>query len=125
MTKIIIEGVHPDKMRLMAYHQEGCGDWFFDANGDLRIQIACSGDMNPWDDEGSFLIALHELVEARLCFKDCVTQGAVDNFDSTFDGEGEPGDDASAPYQKQHRAAMMIEHMMAIFLGKWDYGTVK
>ena len=125
MTKIIIEGVPSGKMRLQAYCDPLSGDWFWDEKGYLHIQVACDGDLNPWDDEQSFLIALHELVEARLCFKAGVTQGAVDCFDKAFTGEGEPGDDPAAPYQTQHRSAMLVEHLMAMFLGKWDYGVVE
>jgi hypothetical protein len=122
-TRIIIEAVPPEKMRLESYREVGCGDWFVDPEtGDIRIVIA---GPDVWDDEKTFLIALHELVEARLCTKDGVTQGAVDTFDANFTGDGEPGDDPKAPYQRQHRAAMMIEHMMALFFGRWSYGKVE
>ena len=122
MTRIIIEAVPPDQMRLAAYHEEGCGDWYFCPHtGDLHIKVA---GVDVWDQEDVFLIALHEMIEARLCFKAGVTQGAVDSFDAAFTGEGEPGDDPAAPYRKQHRAAMLIEHATALFMGKWDYGSV-
>lgn len=123
MTRIIIEALPPEQMRLDAYKEIGCGDWFVNkANGDIHIRVA---GPDVWDHEESFLVALHELIEARLCAKAGVVQGAVDAFDEKFTGEGEPGDDPAAPYQKQHRAACMIEHMTAIFLGKWDYGEVR
>lgn len=123
MTRIIIEALPPDQMRLDAYKEEGCGDWFVNkANGDIHIRVA---GPDVWDHEESFLIALHELIEARLCFKVGVTQGAVDAFDQAFTGEREPGDDASAPYQRQHRQACMIEHTMALFFGRFDYGEVR
>ena len=118
-------------MRLEAYREEDCGDWYFcPATGDLHIKVAGA---DVWDQEEKILIALHELIEARLCFRDGVSQGAVDAFDAQYetdrrDGllheEGEPGDDRLAPYRVQHRKAMLIEHMMALFLGKTDYGTV-
>lgn len=122
MTRIIIEALPPDKMRLEAYRETGCGDWFWDREGNLHIQVA---GPDVWDHEDSFLIALHEMVEARLCFKSGVTQGAVDSFDATFTGGGEPGEHKDAPYRKQHRAAGMIEHLFAIFLGRYDYGEVR
>lgn len=110
-------------MRLAAYRQPGCGDWYFDtSNGDLHVKV-CGPDV--FDHDETFLLALHELIEAKLCFNAGVTQGAVDHFDSKFEGDGEPGDDPKAPYQRQHRAAMLIEHQMAIFLGKWDHGSVE
>lgn len=123
MTKIVIEAIPPSEMRLEAYREAGCGDWHWDAEGNLHIQIASVTDV--WDDEVVFLVALHELIEARLCFKSGVTQEDVDAFDATFKGDGEPGDAENSPYRKQHRVAGMIEHLMAIFLGKWDYGEVR
>jgi hypothetical protein len=87
VTKIIIEAVKPAQMRLEAYREEGCGDWAWDAEGNLHIQIASVTDV--WDDEAVFLVALHELIEARLCFKSGITQGEVDAFDATFKGDGE------------------------------------
>lgn len=122
MTRIIIEAVPPGQMRLDAYKEEGCGDWYFDKAGDLHIVVAGTDAL---DQDEVFLIALHELIEAKLCLNAGVTQGAVDVFDAAFKGEGEPGDDPAAPYQRQHRAACILEHQMAIFLGKWDYGEVR
>jgi hypothetical protein len=122
-TRIIIEAVPPDEMRLPAYRQEGFGDWYVEpGTGDIRIKIAAA---DVWDQEEAFLVALHELIEARLCSKSGVVQGAVDNFDAAFTGEGEPGDDPAAPYRVQHRQACMVEHMMALFLGITDYGRVE
>lgn len=122
MTRIIIEAVSPQDMRLDAYKEDGFGDWFFDKEGDLHIQVAGTHLMER---DEVFLIALHELVEAKLCFNSGVTQNAVDHFDASFAGEAEPGDDPRSPYQKQHRAACLLEHQMAIFLGRWDYGEVR
>lgn len=123
MTRIVIECVPPDKMRLPAYREAGCGDWFRDPKtGDIHIQVAGG---NVWEDEESFLIALHELIEARLCVKAGVMQEMVDAFDAAFTGDGEPGDDPGAPYRAQHRHAMLIEHLMAMFLGRTDYGEIR
>jgi hypothetical protein len=123
VTRIIIEAMPPVHMRLDAYKAEGCGDWFVDKNnGDIHIRVA---GPDVWDHEESFLVALHELIEARLCFKAGVTQGAVDAFDAAFKGDGEPGDQPDAPYQHQHRQACMIEHTMALFFGRFDYGEVR
>ena len=123
MTRIIIECVPPEAMRLAAYHELGCGDWYFCPNtGDVHIKVAGA---DVWDEEDNFLVALHELVEARLAFKAGVTEAAVDAFDFTFSGDGEPGDHPEAPYREQHRRAMLIEHLMANFLGKADYGRVE
>ena len=123
-TRIIIEAVEPGNMRLPSYREVGCGDWWVDPeNGDIRIQVASTTDI--WDDEETFLVALHELIEARLCAKAGIVQGAVDAFDEAFTGDGEPGDSPLSPYQHQHRQAMLLEHQMALFLGIWNYGEVR
>lgn len=123
MTRIIIEALPPDQMRLDAYKEEGCGDWFRDVDGDVHIQVASTADI--WENEATFLVGLHEMVEARLCHQARVTEAEVDAFDAAFTGEDQPGDHPDAPYQRQHRSAMVIEHMMAIFLNIWNWGTVE
>ncbi|HXJ61903.1 MAG TPA: hypothetical protein VNU68_35135 [Verrucomicrobiae bacterium] len=123
MSRIIIEAVPADKMRLDAYKFPECGDWYFDpSNGDLHIKVVGADVM---DQDEVFLVAFHELAEAKLCLKAGITQGAVDTFDAAFTGDGEPGDSPSAPYQRQHRGAMLLEHMFAILLGRFDYGEVR
>lgn len=123
MTRIIIEAVPPDKMRLNAYKEDGCGDWFTDpATGDVHIVVAGA---DVWTNDASFLLALHELFEARLCSRDGVTQESVDMFDAAFTGDGEPGDDPGAPYRTQHRAAMLIEHAAALLMGKYNHGEMR
>jgi hypothetical protein len=45
----------------------------------------------------------------------------LDKFDKDFDGEGEPGDDPTAPYHREHVFATKIERMLAEELGiDWD-----
>lgn len=122
MSRIIIEAVPADKMRLDAYKAEGCGDWYWSPIGDLHIKVVGADVM---DQDEVFLVALHEMIEAKLCLKTGVTQGAVDSFDAAFKGEGEPGDDPAAPYQRQHRGAALVEHMVAVLLGIYNYGEIK
>lgn len=112
--KIVIEAI---PMTAMRYDTQG--DWF-KRDGVLHIQVA---DSMTADEQ--FLVALHELVEAHLCARDGVTEGDVDNFDFTFSGPGEPGDDPKAPYRVQHRKAMILEHMAANMLGLDSYGVIE
>jgi hypothetical protein len=125
--RIIIEAISADQHR---YPTEG--DWYFDrSNGDLHIKVTGVDLMSqntPW------LYALHEFFEAKKCFLDGVTEGAVDAFDIQFEkdrAEGkhpedvEPGDDPAAPYRLQHRAAMVLEHTAALLLGIYDHGEVR
>lgn len=114
--KIIIEAVSASEQR---YDTEG--DWFFNAAGDLVIRTTGISAL-----EGqAFLVALHELIEAKLCHERRIPQTAVDEFDLGFKGEGEPGDAWNAPYRREHRFAMLIEHLMAHELGLARYGRVE
>lgn len=115
MMKIIIEATSPENQRY-----DTLGDWF-EENGNFIIRV--NGD-DPMDDDEAFLIALHELVEAKLCRARQISQTRVDAFDMAFQGDGEPGDDPAAPYRREHRFAMLIEHLMAHELGLKDYGAV-
>lgn len=122
MNRIIIEAVPQSAMR-PPYDQEanGAGDWLFDAEGNLVIRSSGTDLSDP----ETFLFALHELCEAVLCFHEGVSQEEVDAFDRAVATHGEePGDHPQAPYRTQHRRAMLVEHLMANFLGLTDYGTV-
>jgi hypothetical protein len=100
-----------------------CGDWQFEANGDLTIRVS---KLSDWRREA--LIAVHELVEVLLCKNDGVTEQAVDEFDMEYeknraadDIDSEPGMDPKAPYHRQHRRADVIERSLAIDLGvDWE-----
>lgn len=112
--RIILETCPPAEMRY-----DTVGDWFFNEDGDLVIR-----SIHEITDDNGFLIALHELVEARLCLKAGIRQVDVDQFDMKFEGDSEPGDHPQAPYRAQHRKAMIVEHLMANFLGHTDYGRI-
>lgn len=114
--KIIIEAIPQKDQRY-----DTSGDWLFDDEGNLRIFV--TGESIIHDE--AFLIALHELVEVKLCHKRGISQAAVDDFDFNFKGDGEPGDDPKAPYRLEHRQAMLIEHQVANFLGLLPYGKVE
>jgi len=104
------------------------GDWFYDEAGALQIRVSeqFGTALDPAECENhQFLIALHELIEVWLCKQRGVTQEQVDSFDFNFKGEGEPGDDPKAPYRREHRFAMLIEHLVAHELGLKDYGSVE
>ena len=97
------------------------GDWQIDADGNLLIQVSDMG--NP---DFELLVALHELVEVALCKKRGITTKQVDDFDMQFEKEretglhgdtDEPGDDAKAPYKKEHFFATNIERLMSEQLG--------
>lgn len=123
--KIDIKSRKPEDMRY-----DTLGDWYYERDT-LVIDVAdrCpDGHLSP---DQQFLIALHELVEAWLCDAKGITQATVDHWDFGED-EGrlvsfaeEPGDAPGCPYRKEHRFAMLIEHLMAHELGLVNYGEVK
>lgn len=100
------------------------GDWYFDDDGNLIIKVVNDEPGLPTEDH-QFLVALHELVEVWLCRHRGVTQQMVDEFDFSYNGNGEPGDEPDAPYRREHRFAMLIEHLVAHELGLIGYGEIK
>ena len=106
------------------------GDWFYSHMGStprtLFIQTCATDEFGkPLSETEQFLIALHELIEAKLCQTRGVSQAMVDDFDFAYTGDGEPGDAPDAPYAREHRFAMIIEHLMAHELGLINYGRIE
>lgn len=100
------------------------GDYQTDTSGKKEILVSKMAD-----DRYEFLIALHELVESRLCKERGITDEAIDVFDleyeknrSADDTTSEPGDHPDAPYHKEHVFATKIEKMLAAELGV-DWGV--
>lgn len=119
--RIVIEAVPQHEMR-SPYNQEATGgDWFTDAEGNLVVRVIGEDIYRP----ETFLYALHELIEARLCQENGIDQDVVDEFDRRYDGEDEPGDDPACPYRTEHRQACLIEFLMADFLGVEGYGRME
>ena len=99
-----------------AQRYDTLGDWWFDPTGDhLQIRTSKSG----LGEDAEFLVALHELVEAYLCKRRGITTQMVDAWDMHHAGKSgsEPGDRLGCPYGREHRFAMIVEHLMAHELG--------
>lgn len=116
--RIIVETIpHRDQ------NYETVGDYWSDENG-MHIRVSDIG--NP---DYEFLVAIHEMVEAKLCQKRGITDGEITAFDVEFerkrgpDDVSEPGDDPASPYGKEHCFATAVERMMCAALGlSWkDY----
>lgn len=96
---------------------ETVGDWWFGPDV-LHIRVSAMGD---WKKEA--LIAFHELAEALLCKDRDITDEQVTAFDRKFeanrqpDDNSEPGDDAAAPYRREHFFATTVERLLAAELG--------
>lgn len=113
MNKILIE-VIPHKH----HRYDTCGDYIFEDNGNIRIWVSDTGN-----DDYSFLVAVHELVEAYLTRKRGISEESITKFDKEFERRrevgnvDEPGDDFNAPYRKEHFLATNIERQLALELG--------
>lgn len=120
--------IHIIKSPSVDMRYETLGDWYFDEDGDLFIKVANDVTELPTEDHRN-LVALHELIEVLLCLKRGITQKMVDDFDMGIGkfvpASEEPGDHPEAPYGKEHRFAMLIEHLMAHELGVKPYGIVR
>ena len=113
--KIIIEAV-PDASRLRVPYcddPEAVGDWFADDQGNYHIVVV---GCDPLHDDYALLVAVHELIEYKLCMDHGITQETVDDFDAKFFGPGEPGEAPDSPYFEQHRKAKIIEYLLASWL---------
>jgi hypothetical protein len=128
IRRIVVDFIPEEQMRA-----QGCGDWFR-LHSTLHIRATLESAEAFGTEHAPFLVALHEMVEAYLCGAQGVSEASVDAHDALFEaerergehGEGaEPGDDPRASYRTQHRAAMILEHLMANFLGVTDYGEIR
>ena len=124
--------IHIIKVLSSEMRYDTAGDWYYETNGDLTIKVATDCEGFPTEDHQN-LVAIHELIEVLLCQKRGVTQQQVDTFDTApevvkaqvEDEDLEPGDLPDAPYRKEHRFAMIVEHMLAHELGLVGYGTIR
>lgn len=113
--KITIETIPHDQQRYPT-----CGDWQFVKPDELAIRVSEMG--NP---DYSFLIGIHEAVEAWLAVKRSGpgVEKQLDAFDMAYedarkDGdESEPGDDIECPVYLEHQVATGIERILAGLLG--------
>lgn len=121
--KITIESIPTESHRY-----DTLGDWQFSEDGSLKILVADAVGDRDFPENEQFLIAIHELVEAWLCRHRGITQEQVDAFDQSDEAVshfGEPGDLPGCPYRKEHRFAMLVEHLIAKELGMEGYGVVE
>ena len=93
------------------------GDWWFNVDkSDLTVKVSESGN---W--RSSFLVGIHEAIEAMLCLNDGVTGEEVDAFDLAHLDSDQPGAEKDAPYYDQHFVADVCERIACQAFGiKWD-----
>lgn len=114
--RIIIDTIPHEAQRY-----DTCGDWWFDADGNLHVKVSEMGD-----DDYAFLVGIHEVIEAWICRTEGVKEEDVSDFDKHFEKEraegkhsesAEPGDDPRAPYRAMHFFATTMERMLAQAIG--------
>jgi hypothetical protein len=113
--------IHIEAIPHRKHRYDTVGDWFFKKKH-LVIRVSRMKNLDY-----IFLVALHEMVEAWLCFRRGISEKDVTRFDKAFEKKrpngnfNEPGDDPKAPYRNEHRFATRVERMMAKELGvDWD-----
>ena len=115
MLQIHIKTIPHDEQRY-----DTTGDYWQD---DKTTEFRITAQDNP---DYEFLVALHELVEWYLTQKRGIRIEEIDAFDMGFEKEREkglhedweePGDDANAPYRKEHRFASIVEQLVCHELG--------
>lgn len=120
--RIVIETVPHTSQRYAT-----CGDYFTGGDGAQHISVSEMGNSDY-----EFLVALHELIEWKLCQSRGISDDAITKFDIAFERDrtggdlSEPGDDPNSPYHAEHCIATGIERIMCSLLGiKWhDYDKV-
>jgi hypothetical protein len=88
------------------------GDWHWEEDGSLLVRSIITDDPRS-----TLLVQFHELIEAVLCKARDITEEDVTTFDKANPESLEPGDELSAPYQKEHSVAMALERLLATELG--------
>jgi hypothetical protein len=87
-------------------------------NGTWAIRLS---ELSDWRYE--FLVLIHELVEMALTKHAGIDWKDIDNFDTIGAGKDhpDPGSLKSAPYYNEHKAAEMVEKIVASALKvKWE-----
>lgn len=97
------------------------GNWKIDESGQIKVLVSETGNWRY-----NALIAVHELIEALVCYERGITQYTVDEFDIAFEAkrpagsEDEPGDEPDSPYENEHSIATGVERILAAALVvKW------
>lgn len=107
-----------------AQRYDTAGDWEWvpgdgeggPGNGQLIVRVDATPDWRH-----SFLVALHEMVEAAICRQAGISGETVTAWDLAHSDSDEPGALKDCPYQRAHREADIIERIVASSLGvDWD-----
>lgn len=104
---------------------ETAGDWYREVTVDEKglfekeciLRVRVSRLRNDPQNLFSLAVAYHELGEAIACIANGIDESQVDEFDKSFRGKGEPGDDHRAPYARYHNFASACESILVGAMG--------
>lgn len=106
-----INAIHIDFVNADQQRYDTIGDYYI-KNKTLYIKITKFRNKLI-----EFSILVHEIIEALLVVARGISIDKIDEFDMSFTGKGEPGDEKDCPYKKEHKFATKIETMMDKELG--------
>jgi hypothetical protein len=93
------------------------GDYTFDDEKERWDFLISKMDKAEYE----FMVFVHELVEAFLCYRNGVAEEDITNFDLAHIEHPDPGRIKTAPYHTEHMFAMKIERMLCKKLGlNWE-----
>lgn len=99
-----------------AMRYDTLGDWLLEG-GCNQIRVASMGNSDY-----EFLVAIHELIEQRLCKIMGISEQTVDAFDLAHEDDEEPGAREDCPYREAHMTAEAIERVVATKMGvNWEH----
>ena len=95
------------------------GDYWCDEQGTEQVRVS---EMVDWRYEA--LVAVHEIIEMALTRHRGIAEESITEFDVRFENDkdkglvqGEAGDNANAPYRREHFFATNVERLFAAELG--------
>jgi hypothetical protein len=122
VQKVLIEVIDHKAQRYLT-----TGDWQFKSSKDASLDASLATDFlhirvsDTGDYRSNMLVALHEFVEAILCWVHGIDGRVVDAWDM---GPGqymeEPGNNPSAPYHREHCVADIVERLVAMHMITWQ-----
>jgi hypothetical protein len=86
--------------------------YYYKEDGSLVFEIANTGV-----DSFNRLLLIHAMIEELLAQKDGITIKQIDEFDHSYHGKGEPGEEVKCPYRDAHVTAKGVEMILCAKMG--------
>lgn len=92
------------KSQMRPEYADSWGDYWVDEDGTLQIRAVLMPDVMF-----SHYILTHEHLEAIRCYRDGISLGSIEKWDSDHSDHPDPGCLPDAPYHSQHQDSMLVE----------------